>query len=150
MEQPRKIVPPVYVLLSIVAMALLNYYVPLARVFSPPYSYAGGVLLALGIAIAVINATAFRKVGTPVVPFHKSTALVTTGFYRYTRNPMYLGMVTGLTGIAILFGSLSAFLPIPVFILIIREWFIKGEERFLEEIFGSQYVDFKKRVRRWV
>ena len=108
------------------------------------------MLLVLGIAIAVVNATAFRKAGTPVVPFHKSTTLVTTGFYRYTRNPMYLGMVTGLLGIAILFGSASAFLPIPVFILIIQEWFIKGEERFLEEIFGSQYVEFKKRARRWI
>jgi protein-S-isoprenylcysteine O-methyltransferase Ste14 len=150
MEKPRKIVPPVYVLLSIIAMVLLNRYAPLARVIAPPYSYAGGVLLVLGIAIAIINATAFRRVGTPVVPFHQSTTLVTTGFYRYTRNPMYIGMVTGLLGIAILFGSASAFLPIPVFILIIQEWFIKGEERFLEEIFDHQYVDFKKRVRRWI
>lgn len=150
MEQPRKIVPPVYVLLSIIAMALLNAYAPLPRVISPPYSYAGGVVLAVGIAIAVINATAFRRVGTPVVPFRQSTTLVTTGFYRYTRNPMYIGMVTGLLGIAILFGTAGAFLPIPVFFVIIQEWFIKGEERFLEEIFGNQYLQFKNRVRRWI
>jgi protein-S-isoprenylcysteine O-methyltransferase Ste14 len=150
MEQPRKIVPPVWVLLSIIAMALLNRYFPIATLVSPPLSYVGGLLLLAGIALAVINATAFRRVGTPVVPFHKSTALVTTGFYRYTRNPMYIGMATGLTGIAILFGCLSAFLPIPIFILIIQERFIKGEERFLEEIFGDEYRQFKKRVRRWI
>jgi protein-S-isoprenylcysteine O-methyltransferase Ste14 len=150
LEQPRKIVPPVYVVLSIIAMALLNYYAPLARLIPRPYSYGGGVLLAVGVTIAVFNATVFRRAGTPVIPFHQSTTLVTTGFYRYTRNPMYVGMVTGLTGIAILFGSLGAFLPIPVFIVIIQEWFIKGEERFLEEIFGDQYVQFKQRVRRWM
>lgn len=150
MEQPRRIVPPVYVLLSIIAMALLNRYAPLARVVSPPVSYGGGLLLVAGVGIALINATAFRRAGTPVVPFRQSTTLVTTGFYRFTRNPMYIGMVTGLLGIAILFGSLSAFLPIPVFVLIIQEWFIKGEERFLEEIFGDQYVQFKTRVRRWI
>ena len=49
-----------------------------------------------------------------------------------------------------MFGTLGAFLPIPVFVLIIQEWFIKGEERFLEETFGEQYVAFKKRVRRWI
>lgn len=150
MEQPRKIVPPVYVLLSMIAMALLDRYAPLAQVIPPPYSYAGGVVLILGIAIAVINATVFRSAGTPVVPFHKSTTLVTAGSYNYTRNPMYIGLVTGLVGIAILFGSASAFLPIPVFIVIIQEWFIKGEEKFLEEIFGDQYVQFKRRVRRWI
>ena len=63
---------------------------------------------------------------------------------------MYLGMVLLLIGFAVVLGTLGAFLPIPIFVLIIQEWFIKGEERFLEEIFGEQYVAFKKRVRRWI
>jgi protein-S-isoprenylcysteine O-methyltransferase Ste14 len=113
MEQPRKIVPAGYALLALIAMALLDRYVPLAEVISPPYSYAGGAFPILGIAVALINGAAFRTLGTPVAPFHKSTMLVTTGFYRYTRNPMYIGLSTALLGAAILFGSLGAFLPIP-------------------------------------
>jgi protein-S-isoprenylcysteine O-methyltransferase Ste14 len=76
--------------------------------------------------------------------------LVVGGFYRYTRNPMYLGMVTALLGVAILLGTLSAFLPIPIFVWIIQKQFIEGEERFLEEIFGGQYLAYKGKVRRWL
>jgi protein-S-isoprenylcysteine O-methyltransferase Ste14 len=150
MEQPRKVVPPIYLLLSLVAMTLLHTYLPIARVVARPYSYAGVVLIVLGMVMAGHSAVSFNRAGTPVVPFEPSKALVTGGFYRITRNPMYLGMVLLLFGVAMLFGTLGAFLPIPVFVLIIQEWFIKGEERFLEEIFGEQYVAFKRHVRRWI
>lgn len=93
---------------------------------------------------------AFNKAGTPVVPFERSTALVVTGFYRWTRNPMYLGLVLILLGAAMLLGTLSAFLPIPVFVWIIQTRFIRGEERFLEDIFGNEYLAYKSKVRRWL
>ena len=150
MEQPRRVVPPVYLLVSLVSMTLLHTYFPIAQVIAPPYSYAGAVLAVMGIAMAGYSAISFDRAGTPVVPFEPSTVLVTGGFYRITRNPMYLGMVLLLVGFAMLLGTLGAFLPIPIFVWIIQEWFIKGEERFLEEIFGKQYVAFKKRVRRWI
>jgi protein-S-isoprenylcysteine O-methyltransferase Ste14 len=150
MEQKRRVVPPVYLLLTLVSMTLLHTYFPIAQVVARPYSYAGAVLMVIGIAMAGYSAFSFNRAGTPVVPFEPSTVLVTGGFYRITRNPMYLGMVVLLLGFATWLGTLAAFLPIPVFVLIIQEWFIKGEERFLEEIFGEQYVVFKKRVRRWI
>ena len=150
MEQTRRVIPPVYLLVSLVSMTLLHAYFPIAQLIARPYSYAGAVLVVMGIAMGGYSAISFDRAGTPVVPFKPSTVLVTGGFYRITRNPMYLGMVLLLLGVAILFGTLGAFLPIPVFALIIQEWFIKGEERFLEEIFGEQYVAFKKRVRRWI
>ena len=150
MEQTRRVIPPVYLLLSLVSMTLLHTYVPIAQLIARPYSYAGAVLVVMGIAMAGYSAISFDRAGTPVVPFEPSTVLVTGGFYRITRNPMYLGMVLLLLGFATLLGTLSAFLPLPVFVLIIQEWFIKGEERFLEETFGEQYVAFKKRVRRWI
>jgi protein-S-isoprenylcysteine O-methyltransferase Ste14 len=150
MEQPRKVIPPVYLLVSLVSMALLHTYFPIAQVIARPYSYAGAMLIVIGLAMGLYSAVSFNRAGTPVVPFEPSKALVTGGFYRFTRNPMYLGMVLLLIGFAVVLGTLGAFLPIPVFVLIIQEWFIKGEERFLEEIFGDQYVAFKKRVRRWI
>jgi protein-S-isoprenylcysteine O-methyltransferase Ste14 len=95
------------------------------------------------------GANAFRKAGTPVKPFEPSTVLVLHGLYRYTRNPMYLGLIVILSGSGILLGSLSPFLVIPVFFLIIQEGFIKHEELFLEKIFGDEYREYKSRIRRW-
>jgi protein-S-isoprenylcysteine O-methyltransferase Ste14 len=150
MEQKRKILPPVWLLLTLAAMAALHYLLPLARLIAPPVSYSGAGLIIIGIGIAAVSALSFSRAGTPVIPFEPSTALVTGGLFRYTRNPMYLGMVLALTGTALLFGTLSVWLPIPVFIWVIRNNFILGEERFLEEIFGKQYVDYKSKVRRWL
>ena len=150
MEQKRRIVPPVYLLLTLLVMTGLHSQLPLARIVPVPWSYLGAILVALGIGLSVTGATSFRRVGTPVIPFELSTTLVTHGLYRVTRNPMYLGMVTALTGAAVLFGTLSAFLPIPIFVWIIQANFIRGEERFLEEIFGEPYRAYKKKVRRWL
>jgi protein-S-isoprenylcysteine O-methyltransferase Ste14 len=150
MEQKRKLVPPVWFLLSLIAMVALHRWLPIVRLVSPPVSYAGIVLVVAGLAISATAANAFRRAGTPVIPFERSTTLVTGGLYRYTRNPMYLGLVLILFGVAIMLGTLGAFLPIPVFVWIIQTRFIAGEERFLEEIFGEEYLALKRRVRRWI
>ena len=150
MEQKRKVLPPVYFLMSLVATAILHYALPITRLVSPPYIYSGVVLIVAGIAIATVASGAFRRAGTPVVPFEPSTALITDGLYRVTRNPMYLGLLLTLAGVAILCGTLGAFLPLPVFFWILRSQFVIPEERFLEGIFGAQYLDYKRRVRRWL
>jgi protein-S-isoprenylcysteine O-methyltransferase Ste14 len=150
MEQKRKIIPPVYFLLTLIAMTGLNFLAPIARVVPAPWSYAGGAIILLGIALAAVAAGSFKRAGTPVVPFEISTALVTTGLYRITRNPMYLGLVLALVGVAVLLGTLTPFFPIPVFVWIIQARFIRGEERFLEELFGAEYLAYKSKVRRWI
>ena len=150
MEQKRKIIPPVYLAAALLAAVPLHFLVPIARFVAPPYSYLGAVPLVGGIVMAAAASNAFRRAGTPVLPFERSTALVTGGLYRVTRNPMYLGMVLVLAGTALLFGSLGALLPLPVFVWALRRNFILGEERFLEQIFGAQYVSYKARVRRWL
>jgi protein-S-isoprenylcysteine O-methyltransferase Ste14 len=150
MEQKRKILPPVWLLLTLGTMATLNYLLPFARLITPPFSYFGAIPVIAGIGIAAIAAFSFNRADTPVIPFEPSTTLVTGGLYRFTRNPMYLGMLLLLVGTALLFGTLSVWLPIPVFVWIIRNNFILGEERFLEEIFGKQYADYRNKVRRWL
>lgn len=150
MEQPRKIVPPVYLLAALILMAGFDRLLPLMRFIAPPYSRAGFVLILLGLLLAAVSAGALHKVGTPVIPFKKATTLVTGGFYRYTRNPMYLGMVLILLGASLLFGTLGALIPIPFFIWAIEAGFIRAEERFLQEIFGEEYLRYKQRVRRWL
>jgi protein-S-isoprenylcysteine O-methyltransferase Ste14 len=146
----RKIVPPVYLLLALLAMTALHFLMPMSRWLTPPWSYAGVGLMVLGAFMTLVSAGAFKRAGTPVIPFEPSTVLVTSGFYRLTRNPMYLGMVSVLLGAGMLFGTIGAFTPIPIFVWIIQTQFIEGEERFLAEIFGEQYRDYQRRVRRWL
>ncbi|HEX7027866.1 MAG TPA: isoprenylcysteine carboxylmethyltransferase family protein [Gammaproteobacteria bacterium] len=150
MERKRKILPPVYLLLTLALMTGFHFLAPIAVFIPAPVSYAGAVLVVLGITVASIAAWSFHKAGTPVIPFEPSTALVTGGLYKYTRNPMYLGMLLLLIGIAVLFGSLGPWLPIPFFIWVIQANFICGEERFLESIFGERYLEYKRKVRRWL
>ena len=150
MERKRKIIPPVYLLLSLLAMTALHFLLPLGRFAWPPYTWLGLVPLGAGMGMGFHASNAFRTAGTPVVPFEPSTVLVTKGMYRLTRNPMYLGLLLILIGVAVLFGTVGALLPIPVFAWIIHSQFIVGEERFLEEIFGPSYLSYKKSVRRWI
>jgi protein-S-isoprenylcysteine O-methyltransferase Ste14 len=150
MEQKRKIVPPVYLLLTLVLMWLLTRYFPVYQFIDPPAAYSGIILVLFGITIAAISAGLFIKAETGLVPFAEATVLITGGLFRYTRNPMYLGMVLMLLGVALLLGNVATLCPIPLFFLVIRNHFVLGEERFLEAAFAQQYLDYKSKVRRWL
>ncbi len=152
---PRKIIPPAYLLTSLLLMFILDRYLPVQNIISSTFNYADFNYIATfvglcGFALTVSGALYFKKSGTAIRPFETSTALVKDGPYRFTRNPMYLGMVLILIGTAIYLGSLTPWFVIPVFFLIIQEWFIKHEEPFLENIFGKEYQDYKCKVRRWI
>ncbi len=91
-----------------------------------------------------------REGGYRALPFEEATALVTVGIFRFTRNPMYVGMFLMVFGSAFLMGSVGALIPLLIFMLIIRFNFVAGEERFMEAAFGQQYLDYKSKVRRWI
>jgi protein-S-isoprenylcysteine O-methyltransferase Ste14 len=150
MEKKRKVLPLVWLLIALVGMALAHRYLPLAQYLDTPWNRAGIGPLCLGIYVAAVSAGSFRKAGTGLVPFDEATALVTGGFFRYTRNPMYLGMVLLLLGVSMLLGSLGSVMPVPLFAWVIRRNFILGEERFMEKAFGEEYLAYKRRVRRWI
>ena len=150
MEKKRKIIPPVYLLITLVLMWLLQTFLPVYQYLHEPVAYLGIVLVFCGIVISAVSAGMFKKADTGIKPFDEATALITAGFYRYTRNPMYLGMFLMLFGVAFLLGGIGALFPIPIFTLIIRNHFVLGEERFMEASFGQQYLDYKSAVRRWI
>jgi len=139
-EQPRKLVPPVYAVVSVLVMYLLDRFMPIGYV-GGPFVWGFASAFIAGLMLILYSAGLFKKAETPLIPFHKSTAVVTTGPYKVTRNPMYLGMVIILIGMATLFGSLLPFLVIPAFIFVIQTQFIVGEE---------EYLNYKRRVRRWL
>ncbi len=148
-EKKRKIIPPVYLLITLLLMWLVQRLFPVYQFIEEPLAYAGILPVFFGISMAAISVGMFKKAGTGIEPFDEATSLVTSGFYRFTRNPMYMGMFLMLMGVAFLMGNVGALLPLPVFILIIRNNFVLGEERFLEAAFGQRYLDYKSEVRRW-
>ena len=146
----RRVLPPVWLLMALLASLALDRWLPLVELLVSPWNYLGLLPLLAGLVMTSTSARAFRKAGTAVVPFEQSTSLVLDGWYRVTRNPMYLGLVLILTGVALFLGSLGALLPLPVFIAILHFRFIVGEEQFLEGIFGEAYRAYRARVRRWI
>lgn len=131
-------------------MWFMQFYLPVYQYVQAPVAYAGVIAVFLGIIIAAISAAMFKRAGTGIEPFDEATTLVSGGFYRYSRNPMYLGMFLVLTGAAFLMGSVGVVLPVLIFVVIIRNNFVLGEELFLEASFGQQYLDYKSTVRRWL
>jgi protein-S-isoprenylcysteine O-methyltransferase Ste14 len=120
-------------------------------------SLPSSVAVSVGTASIVVGAglmgsfvRAFRRARTPLDPYTPSQAIVTDGPYRLTRNPGYLGMALTYAGIAIVSNEPWALAPLPVAIAIIDRGVIAREERYLERKFGTRYMDYKRRVRRWI
>jgi protein-S-isoprenylcysteine O-methyltransferase Ste14 len=146
----RKIIPPVYLLLSIAVMVSLHFLFPGATVLNFPWQLLGVIPLAVGIGFNLVADRSFKNYNTPVKPLEKSTTLVTHGVFRVSRNPMYLGLVLILLGIALCMGSLTPYLVVFLFAIFIDIVFIRFEEKKLEETFGEAWLEYTKSVRRWV
>jgi protein-S-isoprenylcysteine O-methyltransferase Ste14 len=106
--------------------------------------FAGGLLL---LAWAAVN---FQRAGTNVPTNRPTTAIVATGPYRFSRNPIYTAMLIGQVGVAIYFDNAWQFVTAIPFIAALRYGVIAREEAYLERKFGSLYLDYKARVRRWL
>lgn len=150
MTRDRGPLPPVILLLSILAELALDRWLPVADLWSSPWTIAGAVLVAVGIGIVVGPVLSFKRSDTTVIPFQESDSLVLDGMYKVTRNPMYLGMLSVLVGIAIMLGSLSPFVVPLLFVPVLNARVIRHEEVMLEERFGEQYRAYRQQVRRWL
>lgn len=150
MKPLQKIMPLGYLLVALSLMVILHYLFPLLTVIPAPLTRVGAAVVLCGLVILALPARSFTRAGTPLLPFKPATSLVTGGMYRFSRNPMYLGMVIVLAGVAILLGTLTPFLIIALFISVIQEVYIRHEEAFLESLFGETYRQYRARVRRWL
>lgn len=145
-----RFLPPMYLFTSLASMVLLQFFMPVYQLIPYPWNATGIIPLALGMVLNITADKAFKITGTTVKPFEISTKLVTSGAFRYSRNPMYLGMVMILTGVAFLLGALSPFIIIPVFAITMDRVFIVTEEKMLNERFGNKWKQYKAEVRRWI
>lgn len=131
-------------------MVLLHFLVPVYQLTSHPWNAIGLIPLIAGIVLNLAADAALKKHGTTVKPFEKSTVLITSGVYKFSRNPMYLGMILMLIGVALLMGSIAPYSIIPVFIIIIDKTFIRTEEDSLDRQFGRAWIEYRDNVRRWL
>lgn len=148
------LVPPPLLFAFALALGLvLQGWFPLVEV---PGSYARG-LRWLGVALVLIgaghtfsSAALFARLRTTIVPHGRSSTLVTGGAYRWTRNPMYLGLSVAYLGAGALSHSLWPLLLLPFVLIVMDQKVIPHEERQLAETFGADYDAYRARVRRWL
>lgn len=110
----------------------------------------GWVLVAFGVLVGASAGFLFFRAGTTPNPRRPTTALVAQGPYRFTRNPMYLGLALVYLGVALLLNAAWPLVLFPVAIMLVERWVIAREEVYLERRFGDAYRAYKARVRRWL
>ena len=142
--------PPVWLRLGLGLAWLLATYMPLVRLFGPVWQAAGVFLALAGLGLILWAALWFRRKRTTIEPHHAPGALIVEGPYRYSRNPIYLGLLAILTGAVLWHGALSG-LPLPfAFAAILTRRFVAPEEAALRRAFGAEAERYLAGTRRWV
>ena len=143
--------PPVLFVGAFVIGVLLARVAPLVTIPpSTPLRWIGIGLVIVGALHALTSASLFARARTTIVPHHVSSVLVTNGAYRWTRNPMYVGLTLMYLGAAAFMATLWPVLLLIVPLMVLDRRIIPMEERQLEERFGGSYREYTSRVRRWI
>ncbi|HLQ85896.1 MAG TPA: isoprenylcysteine carboxylmethyltransferase family protein [Salinisphaeraceae bacterium] len=148
----HKIPPPVVTIVAIVLMWLLARATPLFRMDNPFRYELAIVLILLGVLVSFLGMREFTRHAASSDPRHpdRTDVLVTSGIYRRTRNPMYLGLAIALCGIAWYLSNLLTVIVIGAFMIYLTYFQILPEERVLASKFGEPGAAYLQRVRRWI
>jgi protein-S-isoprenylcysteine O-methyltransferase Ste14 len=146
--------PPPFVYVASLALGFLAHRVVPADIVPPRYrpvvaTIGWGLVVAWAI-ISLPALIAFRRLHTSIIPNRPATTVVETGPYRWTRNPMYVGLTVLSAGVACVFNALWPLVLLPLAVLVTDRYIIAREERYLERAFGDTYRDYQRRVRRWL
>lgn len=152
---PNIRVPPAFFVGGFLIGIWLEYAVTRIRfidaVPAPAWlGYAGWTIALLGLALSLWGIVTFSLAGTTMFPFQPASALVRSGPYRFTRNPMYLGATLSYVGIAMAINAVWPVILLPIVLFTVYRFVIREEEKYLATHFGDAYLEYKKRVRRWI
>ena len=147
-----KVPPVILVLFTAIGMLLISKLAPSFGLIISGRLIIGILLIFIGIVIAISGVIEFRRANTTVDPRdpNKSARLVNTGVYTFSRNPMYLGFALILLGWLVMLANIAAMILLPVFVFYLTQFQIKPEERFLSQKFGTEFDEYRRRVRRWI
>lgn len=137
--------PPVWLLTFLALSRLSSWSLPWG-----PAPVLGSILFAAGLILIAAAVFEFARARTTVIPRQSPTALITSGIFRFSRNPIYLADVLILVGVSLSWGKILGILLAPIFILIVTRRFIQGEEARLMETFGTDYQAYQSQTRRWL
>ena len=146
-----KVPPAIVFLICLALMLLINNYLP-GLSLPPVPMWIVAIPVIVGIVVALAGVIQFSILSTTVNPHRpgNTSTLVTNGVYKFTRNPMYLGLLLLLIAAVLKFGNPLGFLVVALFILYMNRFQIRPEEVAMEEKFGEEYLKYKRRVRRWI
>jgi protein-S-isoprenylcysteine O-methyltransferase Ste14 len=146
-------IPPLFLVATVAAaIILVSVFVPAANVHWPGHRVLAVCAFVLGPVLAGLGVFQFRRARTTVSPLRpaRTQAIVRTGVYRWSRNPMYLGMALALLGLAAWWSSVPGYLAVPAFVAYLTRFQIVPEERALLAKFGPAFGDYTLQVRRWL
>jgi len=146
----KALMPDGYFVILLAMSILFASIFPIVKIIFYPYSLIGIILIIIGLSLTFVANFILLKKKTSIKPLEKPSELIISGPFKFSRNPIYLGMALILFGVEIVLGWLSPFLFPIMFVIIINKSFIPIEENNLEKLFGGKYLDYKKRVRRWI
>jgi|TARA_B100001094_G_scaffold13272_1_gene11643 protein-S-isoprenylcysteine O-methyltransferase Ste14 len=147
-----RVPPPALTLLCLFGLVLFRWILSGLTFKFSGQVFVSIILVVVGIAIGLIAIRRFYQVDTTVLPdeMDSSSVLVTGGIFKISRNPMYLGMATVITGVGVGLGTWVMLPILGLFVFWITENQIKPEEHALVKIFGKEFEDYKSKVRRWI
>jgi protein-S-isoprenylcysteine O-methyltransferase Ste14 len=143
--------PPLWAMALLIVTYVLSALPPFSGLPVWRHEIVGAGLAAIGMSLPIIASSQFRSAGTQILPTSETNnALVTTGVYALTRNPMYVGVILASVGVALFFGRPLMFLA-PLGVFVITNWvLIPFEEAKMRRQFGAAFDDYCRRVRRWI
>lgn len=141
--------PPLLYAVPLLLALVVQYFRPQPLLPAGVGPLVGAILLVLGL-VGMTSIMAFRRAHTSPNPWRPTTALVRSGPYRWTRNPMYVGMTLLYLGVTAGVNTVWPLIPLPVILLVMQRGVIAREEVYLERRFGEAYRKYKGEVRRWI
>jgi protein-S-isoprenylcysteine O-methyltransferase Ste14 len=142
--------PPVVALMCIVIAYVLGRFVPLPFTLPPLLRYVGLGITFIGFLLGIGALIEFRKARTTLDPHGSAKQVVTSGIYRFTRNPIYLGFLLMVMGLPLNSGLIWGVALAPFYVFMMNRLIIQHEEAYLERKFGKAYTGYASRVRRWL
>lgn len=145
----QRLLPPTLVLVLTAIMVAIRLLLPVPAL-PLVLQLVGAALVVVGLTVTVAGSRRFDEVGTTIKTFDDPDRLVDSGLFALSRNPMYLGFLLFLIGLAVALGSLPALIGPLLFFLAADRWYIPFEERRMVAVFGEDYGHYRQRVRRWL